>query len=29
MITGYFPEVKLPGGGVDHPLLLEPRLKKE
>jgi len=29
MGTGYFPGVKRPGRGVDHPPHLEPRLKKE
>jgi hypothetical protein len=27
--TGYFPGVKRPGRGVDHPPHLAPRLKKE
>ena len=27
--TGYFPRVKQPGSGVDHPPHLAPRLKKE
>jgi hypothetical protein len=29
MGTGYFPGVKWPGRGVDHPPHLQPRLKKE
>jgi hypothetical protein len=29
MGNGFFPEVKQPERGVDHPLHLAPRLKKE
>jgi len=29
MGTGYFPEVKRPGRGVDHPSHQAPKLKKE
>jgi len=29
MYTGFFPGVKRPGRGVDHPPLLAPRLKKQ
>jgi len=29
MGTGYFPGIKRPGGGVEHPPHLVPRLKKE